>query len=301
MSGRIAFNQKPEFTVGVPDRLSPLVRRVIAGNPGPFTFTGTGTYIVGNGRVAVIDPGPADKAHIDAILAATRDEVISHILVTHTHIDHSPGCALLQQHCDAQTWGYGPHAGGRRGREDDPGADYDFKPDIVFEHGQSIVSDKQGDHWHLTSVHTPGHASNHLGFFLQEENALFCGDAVMGWSTTIVSPPDGSMKDYMQTLQLLMQRTDAIYFPTHGAPVTQPQQYVASLYQHRVERECEALECIAKGVNTIAAMVPVIYTDLDQALYPAAARSLFATLECLVQQRRLVADDISIHSVFSLP
>jgi len=162
---------------------------VIAENPGPFTFYGTGTYIVGRGQVAVIDPGPADQQHIDAILAATQGEVISHIFVTHTHVDHSPGCALLQQHVNAKTYAYACH-----GKED----------------------------WSLTGVFTPGHAANHMGFYLPQERALFCGDAVMGWSTTIVSPPDGNMVAYMHTLDRLLARDDDIYYPTHGAPIPNP-------------------------------------------------------------------------------
>lgn len=300
MAATIKFNQKPQFTVGVADRLSPLVRRVIAGNPGPLTYTGTGTYIVGNGCVAVIDPGPADEDHVQAILKATEGEVISHILVTHTHIDHSPGCRLLQQHCDAQTWAYGPHADGGPRRDDDIGADFDFKPDVIVADGQSIAGAEDGDPWTLICVHTPGHASNHLSFYLSEENALFCGDAVMGWSTTLISPPDGSMFQYMQTLELLKQRNDEIYFPTHGAPVTNPQEFVTALYHHRAEREQQALDCIAGGIDTVAAMVPVIYTHIESAMYPAAARSLFATLECLVQQGRLKRGENSIQSVYSI-
>lgn len=297
MATEIPFNRKPEFTAGVADKLSPRVKRVIANNPGPFTFTGTGTYIVGTGDVAVIDPGPADAEHINAILAATEGETISHILVTHTHIDHSPGCALLLDHCDAQTWGYGPHGLGRAKTEDEFGADTNFNPDVTVTDGQSIA----GTNWTLQCLHTPGHAANHLSFYLPEENALFCGDAVMGWSTTIVSPPDGSMKDYMETLALLMRRKDEIFYPTHGSPVTNPQQYLQALLQHRIEREQQAISCIENGVNKIADMVPVIYTELDPAMYPAAARSLFATIECLVQQGRLMADSITDSASYKIP
>lgn len=289
MATDIPFNQKPDFTVGIADRLSPLVRRVIANNPGSFTFTGTGTYIIGNGEVAVVDPGPADAAHIEAILAATEGETITHILVTHTHIDHSPGCVLLQNSCEAKTWAYGSHGLGRPRSDDEFGADYNFKPDVIVTDRQSI----EGANWSLQCLHTPGHAANHLSFYLAQENALFCGDAVMGWSTTIVAPPDGSMKEYMDTLALLMQRDDKIFYPTHGAPVTNPQEYLVALHQHRVEREQQALSCIESGVDTIADMVPVIYSELDPAMHPAAAMSLFATVECLALQGRLSADSIT--------
>lgn len=285
----IPFNKEPEFTHGIADNLSPLVRRVIANNPGPFTYTGTGTYVIGTGKVAVIDPGPADTTHIEAILAAVEGETISHILVTHTHIDHSPGCRLLQKKCDAQTWAYGSHGLGKPRNDAEFGADYDFKPDVIVTDGQTI----EGADWSLRCVHTPGHAANHLSFWLKQENALFCGDAVMGWSTTIVSPPDGNMKDYMDTLALLKARDDKIFYPTHGSPVTNPQEYLKALYQHRVEREEQALACIARGVDTIADMVPIIYSELDTAMHPAAAMSLFATVECLALQGRLTADSIT--------
>ena len=297
MATEIPFNQKPEFTVGVADVLSPRVRRVIADNPGPFTFTGTGTYIIGAGDVAVIDPGPSDPAHIKAILAATEGESISHILVTHTHTDHSPGCGLLQQHCNAQTFAYGSHGLGRPRSDVEFGADYDFKPDVLVTDGQVI----EGTEWSLQCLHTPGHAANHLSFYLAQENALFCGDAVMGWSTTIVSPPDGSMKDYMDTLTRLMQRDDQIFYPTHGAPVTNPQEFLAALHQHRVGREEQALACIERGVDTIADMVPVIYSELDPAMYPAAAMSLFATIECLALQGRLTAESITSTARYKIP
>jgi len=290
----IPFNEKPEFTVGIPDRLSPLVRRVIARNPGPFTYTGTGTYIVGNGDVAIIDPGPADSAHIDAVLAAIEGEHVSHILVTHTHVDHSPGCALLQSACDAKTFGFGPHGLGRTEQLEEFGADYDFTPDVLLTNSESLA----GQDWTLQALHTPGHAANHLSFYLPQENALFCGDAVMGWSTTIVAPPDGNMKEYMETLELLMKRQDDIYYPTHGSPVMNPQEFLVALHQHRVDREQQALACIERGVNTIDRMVPEIYTDLDPALHPAAAMSLFATVECLAQQGRLTAESITLEAEY---
>ena len=296
MATAIPFNEKPDFTPGTPDRLSPLVRRVIARNPGPFTYTGTGTYIVGNGEVAIIDPGPADNAHIDALLLATEGEQISHILVTHTHVDHSPGCALLQQSCGAKTYGFGRHGLGRPERLDEFGADYNFTPDVLLASDETV----NASGWTLQALHTPGHAANHLSFYLSQENALFCGDAVMGWSTTVIAPPDGSMREYMATLELLMQRQDEIYYPTHGSPVVNPQAYLAALYQHRVDREQQVLKYVERGVNTIDRMVPEIYTELDPVLYPAAAMSLFATVECLAQQGRLTSISITREAEYFL-
>ena len=280
MSDAIDFNKNVEFTYGEVDRLSPMVRRVIANNPGPFTFTGTGTYVVGNGRVAVIDPGPADQQHIDAIMRATSGETITHILVTHRHIDHSPGCEMLKALCDAETWAYPrTNADGESGF----GIDTAFEPDHTVVGGDVI----NGGDWQLQCLYTPGQASDHLSFFLSDEHALFCGDIVMGWSTTIVSPPDGSMSAYMSSLKHLMERTDAVYYPTHGAPIPDPQSYVGQLYQHRRDREDQVISCIRDGADSLAAMVPVVYVDLDPAMYGAASRSLLATIEYLVESGRL--------------
>jgi len=279
MSDSIDFNRLVEFTYGESVQLSPIVRRVIANNPSPFTFTGTGTYLIGSGEVAVIDPGPADQKHIDAILQATTGETITHILVTHRHIDHSPGCKLLQTHCSAETWAFDSQG---LASENGFGLDTAFVPDNRLTDGEVVSSDK----WQFECLHTPGHSSDHLSFHLAAENALFCGDVVMGWSTTIVSPPDGSMSEYMASLRRLMARSDSIFYPTHGAPIENPQAYVKQLYQHRVEREDQVFSCISNGAITLDAMVPVIYSDLDPSMYGAASRSLLATIEYLVESGR---------------
>ncbi len=289
MAVDIPFQKHFDFEYGKVDRLSPLVRRVIANNPGSFTFTGTGTYIIGSGKVALIDPGPADQKHIDAILAATKDEEITHIFVTHTHTDHSPGCALLQQHTAAKTYAYSKHGSGREVDDAEFGADREFTPDVLLADGEDI----HAEDWSLSAIFTPGHAANHLSFYLQQERALFCGDAVMGWSTTIVSPPDGSMVDYMKTLDRLLARLlnaeDDIYYPTHGAPITSPLPYVQALYQHRLEREHQVLDCVKVGRHTLEDMLPVVYSELDPSMYPAARRSLLATVECLIAKQQLTA------------
>lgn len=305
MTTSIPFVKKIDFAYGIVDELSPLVRRVIANNPGSFTYTGTGTYIIGRGNVAIIDPGPADDAHIEALLAATEGETITHILVTHTHTDHSPGCKLLQRRCSAETWSFGPHGYGRSGSRPDQekfGADVDFKPDNQVIDGQLVHGGDEGQcEWTLECIHTPGHAANHLSFYLAQEKALFCGDAVMGWSTTIVSPPDGNMKEYMDTLSLLLRRNDPLYYPTHGAPVKSPQPFVEALYAHRVEREEQILRCVGEGLSTVSAMVPAVYSGVDSSLFPAAARSLFATVECLAEQGRLhTSGDITFDAHYRL-
>lgn len=277
--GAIPHNGRPEFQYGVVDQLSAGIRRVICNNPGPFTFTGTGTYIVGSGDVAVIDPGPADEAHIQALLEAIGGERITHILVTHTHMDHSPGCALLQRYCDAPTYGFGPHGTG------DFGADLDFHPDVLLAHGDML---RVGD-LALEAVYTPGHASNHLSFGLPQEQALFCGDIVMGWSSTIVVLPDGNMKSYMSSLERLMQREDSVYYPTHGAPVNNPQAYVRALYEHRQKREQQVVTTLQRGAASAGEMVSEIYSELDPSMFPAAEQSLIATLDFLLDKGIVVA------------
>ena len=290
----VEHNAAPEFEYGVVDQLSENIRRVICNNPGSFTFTGTGTYIVGRGEVAVIDPGPSDEKHIEAIIGATRGETITHILVTHTHIDHSPGCRILQQQCNAPTFAFGPH--GVLESDGGFGADTEFQPDYQLLNDDCVnVGGLQ-----IQAIHTPGHASNHLSFYLAGENALFCGDVVMGWSTTIVSPPDGNMKDYMASLQILLDRDDSVYYPTHGAPIHDPQTYVRQLLAHRKGREDQVLNCIKQGVDRVSDMLPLIYRDLDRSMFPAAERSLFATVECLLDQGRIVAGRLGIADSLTL-
>ena len=267
-----------KFDYGVADRLSPLVRRVIANNPGPFTYTGTGTYIIGRGHVAVVDPGPADEAHINALVVAINGETVSHVLVTHTHMDHSPGCKLLKTYCDAPTYGFGPHGGDlAESSKVEEGADRDFVPDVRVAHGDVLT----GDGWSVECVHTPGHTSNHMCFCLSDERALFTGDHVMGWSTSVISPPDGNMGDYMRSLALLLERDDAVYYPTHGPPVWRPRAHIEAFIEHRLARERQIRDCLQRGVTRIVDMVPIMYKGTDRALFPAAARSVLAAVELM--------------------
>jgi len=286
MPVKLPFNKTLDFTYGDVSRLSPLVRRVIANNPSPYTLYGTGTYMVGAEQIAVIDPGPADIAHIDAILAATSGQEITHILVTHTHLDHSAGCKLLQQHTNAKTYALGKHGAGRKNDPNEFGADWNFVPDELLVDSQIIKNNE----WSLTAVHTPGHAANHLSFYFSQEDALFCGDVVMGWSSTIVSPPDGNMTDYMRTLALLLERTERVYYPTHGAPIENPRPYVRLLYEHRVEREEQVLECIRSGIDRPVDMLGRIYQALDPSLHAAAMQSLLATVLHLHSEGRIVCE-----------
>jgi len=295
---QIPYRRELEFNYGSVSQIAPGIRRVIANNPGPFTFHGTGTYILGTGNVAVIDPGPDDEEHIGAILAALDGETISHILVTHTHMDHSPGCRPLQALTGAPTYAYGPHGAGKleQGVQVEEGGDMDFAPDHLVKHGDII----QGGDWTVECVYTPGHTSNHMCFALQEQKALFTGDHVMGWSTSIISPPDGDMAAYMQSLELLLERDDAVYWPTHGPSIIDPKTHVRAYIAHRIEREEQILKCIDEGTHSIRDMVPLMYRDTPEFMYPAAARSVLAAMENLLRKNQVVADggEPSMDSVY---
>lgn len=298
---QIPYRRELEFDYGSVSQIAPGIRRVIANNPGPFTFHGTGTYILGTGNVAVIDPGPDDEEHIGAILAALDGETISHILVTHTHMDHSPGCRPLQAVTGAPTYAYGPHGAGKleQGVQVEEGGDMDFAPDHLVKHGDII----QGGDWTVECVYTPGHTSNHMCFALQEQKALFTGDHVMGWSTSIISPPDGDMAAYMQSLELLLERDDAVYWPTHGPSIIDPKTHVRAYIAHRIEREEQILKCIDEGTHSIRDMVPLMYRDTPEFMYPAAARSVLAAMENLLRKNQVVADggEPSMDSVYRRP
>ena len=295
---QIPYRRELEFDYGSVSQIAPGIRRVIANNPGPFTFHGTGTYILGTGNVAVIDPGPDDEEHIGAILAALDGETISHILVTHTHMDHSPGCRPLQALTGAPTYAYGPHGAGKleQGVQVEEGGDMDFAPDHLVKHGDII----QGGDWTVECVYTPGHTSNHMCFALQEQKALFTGDHVMGWSTSIISPPDGDMAAYMQSLELLLERDDAVYWPTHGPSIIDPKTHVRAYIAHRIEREEQILKCIDEGTHSIRDMVPLMYRDTPEFMYPAAARSVLSAMENLLRKNQVVADggEPSMDSVY---
>jgi len=260
--------------------ISPLLRRVLAPNPGPFTFHGTGTYIVGHGRVAVIDPGPLLDAHVDALCRALDGETVTHILVTHTHNDHSPAALPLQRATGAPIFAFGPHGAGKRsaGIAVEEGGDMAFEPDVLLADGEVIA----GDGWTLDCVYTPGHTSNHLCFGLREERCLFSGDHVMGWSTTVIVPPDGDMAQYLTSLSRLQRRDDVRYYPTHGTSIEAPAVFLARLVEHRHARERQILACLARGIVRIRDMVRVIYSDVEAHLHPAAAMSVLAHLEHMV-------------------
>lgn len=275
MAVEIPFRREFSFEYGRLERVAPGIRRIVARNPSPFTFRGTGTYVVGDGEVAVIDPGPDLDEHVAALLAGLSGERVTHILITHTHSDHSPAAAALKAATGAPTYGFGPHAGGKRG---DPaveeGGDWDFAPDVIVHDGDAIA----GSGWRFEAVHTPGHTSNHLCFALADQGILFSGDHVMGWSTSVIAPPDGEMSAYMASLDKLLGRPDAVYWPTHGPAITEPQAHVRAFVAHRREREAGILECLAAGSARIDAIVDKLYVGLQPGLHRAAGRSVHAHL-----------------------
>jgi glyoxylase-like metal-dependent hydrolase (beta-lactamase superfamily II) len=286
----IPFVAPPEFEYGRIDTVSPLIRRVIANNPGPFTFTGTGTYIVGRGEpgagVAVIDPGPPDKDHLAALLAAVEGQTVSHVLVTHTHRDHAPLARPFADRVGAPILAAAPpprtiHASATLDEEEDER----FSPDIVLAVGERL----EGDGWTLEAMATPGHASNHMAFVLAEENALFSGDHIMGWSTTVVAPPDGDMAAYMASLDAVIARTFTTIWPTHGAPIAEPAPFLAAYKAHRLAREAQVLARLAAGERRIAEMIPALYAAVDSRLWPAASLSVWAHLIALEQAGRVRA------------
>jgi glyoxylase-like metal-dependent hydrolase (beta-lactamase superfamily II) len=303
MADSLDFDREPPGLAGEAKALSPLVTRVMAGNAGPFTFTGTCTYIVGREQVAVIDPGPDDPAHRQALLAALAGRSVSHILVTHTHRDHSPGVAALKAITGASVVGCGPHQPFREvavseAARLDASADLAFAPDHIMADGDVVT----GDGFTLEAVATPGHTANHLAFALREEAALFSGDHVMAWSTTIVAPPDGAMAPFMASLEKLRARDERIFWPGHGGPVTDPARFLRALVGHRRMREAAILARLAAGDRSISEIVLANYEGLAPGLRGAAALSTLAHLEDLVGRglARVVEGEPALDALFSL-
>ena len=256
-------------------QISPRIGRVLAPNPSPFTYTGTQTYLVGSEEVAVIDPGPADPDHLAALLAAIADRPVRAILCTHTHRDHSPAAAPLAAQTGAPIIGCAPLVLDDDGPRADAAFDPSYSPDRILADGEQV----RGEGWTLEAVATPGHTSNHLCFAMAEENALFTGDHVMGWSTSVISPPDGDMADYMRSMQRLLDRHDAIYYPAHGDPVPNPRRLVRGMMGHRKQREGQIMRFLERnGASEIPAMVAEMYKGIDPRLHPAAGRSVLAHL-----------------------
>jgi len=301
MAAAIPFVAPIEVTYGAVQRISPLVRRITAENPSKYTYLGTGTYVVGlaGGDVAVIDPGPRLDSHRDALHAALDGSTVRAILITHTHADHSPLSAWLAEESGAPTYGFGPHGA----FEADPDADVkpeesvdlDFVPSAPTVDGDTIA----GPGWTFEAIHTPGHCSNHLCFALAEESTVFTGDHVMGWSTAVISPPDGDMAAYFDSLEKLLGRPgDAVYRPTHGGPITDPRPFVEAYLGHRRDRERQILELVRSEPLSIEAIVAVLYADVRIELHKPAARSVKSHLLKLIDEGRVVETTVDGASTY---
>ena len=273
---------------GVLTRVAPRLRRLIAPNPSAFTFTGTCGYIVGEGDVAIVDPGPDNDSHLAAWVDAVAGERVAYIVVTHTHRDHSALAGRLREATGAPIVGARPHAprhGSPAGL--DSSHDLAYAPDAVMAEGDRFDFGGAA----LTAFATPGHADNHLAFVLEGENALFSGDHVMAWSTSVVAPPDGSMSDYMASLEKLRARDEEIYWPGHGGPVRDPRRYVRGLIGHRRQREASILTRLEAGPTTIPEIVARVYSGVDPRLHGAAGLSTLAHLDDLVTRGLVTRDD----------
>ena len=287
----IPFVKDIQFEYGRADRLSPLIRRVICNNPGPFTYTGSGTYIIGpdKGAVAVIDPGPQNAAHLEALTAAIGKAAVSDILITHTHSDHCGGARAFAETVGAPIRAMGPHPIVDKAHDApalDEGADYSFTPDTLLRDSEQISADG----WTIEAIATPGHLSNHLCFALVEEGALFTGDHIMGWATTVVAPPDGDMAAYFDSLDKLLARDDRVYYPTHGAPIVSPKPFVRAIRTHRRIRDGQILDQLKKGRTGIKEITETIYADIDKRLHKAAALNVYAHLIRLVKTGAVTCD-----------
>jgi glyoxylase-like metal-dependent hydrolase (beta-lactamase superfamily II) len=302
MSEDIPFNKALDLAPDTVDEPLPGVRRVMADNPSPFTFKGTMSYIIGRGNVAIVDPGPNDQRHIDALLDAVRNETVTHIFVTHTHRDHSPAVPAIKAKTGARVYAEGPHRAARAlniGEINplDASGDRDFRPDIALRDGD-VVS---GDGWSVEAVTTPGHTANHMAYAFKEKDALFAGDHVMGWATTIVAPPDGAMSDYMASLNKLTQRSESIYLPGHGPLIPEASRFVNYYILHRKAREQSIVHRLSKGATDIPSIVRAIYIGLDPRLANAAGLSVLAHLEDLVTRGEAATDGApSIDGVYRL-
>jgi glyoxylase-like metal-dependent hydrolase (beta-lactamase superfamily II) len=314
----LVFDKHLDAVPGRVDSVHPLIRRVLAPNPGAFTYLGTGTYIVGHGTVAVIDPGPADPTHIDSLVAALKDETVSHIVCTHTHPDHSPGSRMLRDRLGGTIVGCSPHpadsdpvtgavteavtdpvarpqvaeesldrSDGTESEHAEERSDTEHVPDWQMFDNDTI----EGPEWSLHAVWTPGHISNHLCFAFPEAGVLFSGDHVMAWSTSVVSPPTGNLDDYLDSLQKVRARNETVYWPTHGPAVVDPETYVAALIEHRLNRTSQIIKHLSEGPLTIPQLVAAMYPGLDERLVKAAGRSVLAHLVSLRNADRIASSD----------
>ena len=284
----VAIEFRTEFTpdYGRVVDVAPGIRRVVAHNPSKYTAWGTGTYVLGRGEVAIVDPGPLLDEHVEAVLAAVEGETVTHLLITHTHADHSPATAAIQERTGAVSYGFGPHPEDAETEGEEHG-DRDFDPDVRVEHGEVLV----GAEFEIECLHTPGHISNHVCYSERRRGVLFSGDHVMGGSTAVVSPPDGRIVDYLDSLELLLPRDERWYLPTHGPGIEDPRTYVRQLIDHRIAREQQILTLLAARPRSVEELVEVMYADVREELHAPAARSVRSHLVKLVDDGRVASPD----------
>jgi glyoxylase-like metal-dependent hydrolase (beta-lactamase superfamily II) len=281
------FSREMTFKYGMLEPIAPGLRRIVCHNPGPFTFKGTNLYVIGEGEVAVVDPGPDSNGQLDVLAQALQGETITHILITHCHSDHTGAAAALSERTGAPTCGMPRAADDPAHGKIGPSGRSSIVPvrfDLALHHGSKV----SGLGWEAEAIHTPGHAPDHLCFYLPRHDILLSGDHVMGWNTSVVAPPEGHMGSYMRSLELLMERNEPVYFPGHGGPVKDPQRYVKALIFHRRWRESEVIDCLRSGLVSIGEMVPRIYSGIEPSLSRAAALAVFAQLEFLAEKGTVV-------------
>lgn len=290
MTDELTFKTSMDFAYGVPSPISPGIVRLVANNPSPLTFKGTNTYLVGMTELMLIDPGPEDANHRDAILKVAQGRPITHILITHAHRDHVDGLKALVDKTGAKVAGFGRSSLKPQAPDVHPQGhefiDYVFEPDIRMQNGDTL----EGKEWAIEAIHTPGHAPDHLCFALKGRSVLFTGDHIMAWNTTLVAAPEGSMSDYIGSLEKLMRRSETVFLPAHGGRIPEPHRTTKAYLLHRRWREEQILDAIRGGVPTISSLVGVIYPKLDQRLVPAASLSVQAHVLHLID-RGLVACD----------
>jgi glyoxylase-like metal-dependent hydrolase (beta-lactamase superfamily II) len=262
------------------------VRRLLAKNPSPFTFYGTGTYIIGEEEIAIVDPGPIIESHVSNLLKIIQDANKVHLFITHTHADHSPAAKILKEKKKCITYGYGPYKRKSFDTEFEEGHDLTFIPDIYLKDGDII----KGKNWTIRSIHTPGHTSNHMCFGLEENSILFTGDHIMGWSTTVIIPPDGNMDSYIDSLKKVLKYNYKTFYPTHGGPIKKTRQFVKALIAHRLMRQNQITSELSKNSLTLEQMVSKFYKTTDKRLWPAAQKSILANLLSL-KSKGIVIDE----------
>ncbi len=298
MSESLQFNTAMDFAYGVADTMAPGVQRLVANNASALTFKGTNTYLIGTDALAVIDPGPADQAHVDAILKAAGGRPITHILVTHAHRDHVDGLEALKAATGASSYGF-PRVLTQTG-VDDSASEYvntAYAPDVTLAHGARV----EGEGWRLSALHTPGHTADHICFALERRSIVFSGDHVMAWNTSVVAPPEGRMADYLRSLEMLLERRDEMLLPGHGGPVAEPRRTVKAYLLHRRWRDQAILEAVRKGADTVRKLMPVIYRDLDEEVAGAARLSLRAHIEHLAERGLITCADAADVDCVAVP